>query len=237
MGMAETEIDDAKAATTVKTIAEEIRILVAVFVVDILMGMRKFQEETIPYWNPWRCVSQITSFEVHIAVSERVRSSGLGDISLTPSSFYHYLMLLDIHSPFPSNVEKILTGTCPLRRTSELEPETLVESELQSKNLEWYLNRISASLEWPAPEGLKFCKALPPPLHLSCVMGHTQFHSPNSYITLCIQARASMPVEQSLVCLQNMGQYPMLVSVGIADIDDAKAATRARTVVREKYIV
>jgi hypothetical protein len=34
-----------------------------------------------------------------------------------------------------------------------------------------------------------------------------------------------------------MGQYPMLVSVGIADIDDAKVATRARTVVREKYIV
>lgn len=34
-----------------------------------------------------------------------------------------------------------------------------------------------------------------------------------------------------------MGQYPISVLVGMADVDDAKAATRAKTVAKEKRIV
>lgn len=46
-------------------------------------------------------------------------------------------------------------------------------------------------------------------------------------------------VLHSLCLWQNMGQYPMLASVGMADIDDAKAVTRARTrtIAKEKRIV
>ncbi|KAG1761822.1 hypothetical protein EV702DRAFT_1273147 [Suillus placidus] len=51
------------------------------------------------------------------------------------------------------------------------------------------------------------------------------------------KSSASVSVLQSLFVLQKAGQTPVPASVGIADIDDAKAATTARTIAEETRIV